>query len=914
MAQIVTADIEVYDAATNGQRTLRFATQGYTTGAAPTIAPALDSRITYTRTGAATAFNSSGLLTTVSANTPRLDYYPGTNRPRGLLIETTRTNLFQNSEFAAGVAGTGLVSSSTMAGPAGTTVTAAAFGHDGTTTSFLYTNGVAASTQHAVSVHVRMTDGGAPSFGSSTTTASTNDFALVLAGAAINPTTYVVAHLGGGLYRVSGVATSGAATLGNNGVVKYNTNSNRTFKTTAWQLEAGDCPTSYIPTVGGTGTRNEDIATMATNAPWFNTAEGTLFVDVEPIAQASSGPRYALNIGSGGELVLAGFGPYSGGTARQAFFVVAAGSVNVAVLTFADSYTAGGIARVVGAYKANDFEAACPGFANVVDTAGAAPNIAAGTVYVGGINSLTRLNGWIRRIVYWRTRLTSAQLTAISNGGDLPGVPALDLNFTGDVHVAYEGRIQQPANVQRTAFAPNATMGRSQIGYGAMVLVNNDGGLDNLIDSSYAGRPITVRLGEVYERNNGTPTWTNVLKGTMEQAEFSWKNVTVRVRDKLQDLAKPLQQTRYAGTNDNVTIYLEGTAQDIKGKPKPIVYGQVFNVPLTLVNASLLIYQVSDGAIQSVDAVYDRGFPLTAGAAYLGVGPMLTTAPSINQYRVLIDSTGTYVRLGSNPAGTVTANATQGAAAANRTVAQVWNAILAKAGIPASGISASDITALDAACAYPIGVFCATDRDITALEAADIACSSIGAWYNSDASGIFRIAQLLLPASGASVGTITQTEVISVDRVASRDPGVGVPAWKIKLGYQRIWYVQDDTTANVGATRKAYLANEYRRIEASDSAVLTANLTSPEIEINTVLTVEADASAEASRRLTIYKTRRDMLEVRVRVDAALASVLDLGKIVTLQLNRYGLSAGKKFLIIGIRTDLRQRMFDLTLWG
>lgn len=477
----------------------------------------------------------------------------------------------------------------------------------------------------------------------------------------------------------------------------------------------------------------------------------------------------------------------------------------------------------------------------------------------------------------------------------------------------YEGRIQSPANVQRTAFSANATTGRSQIGFGNMVLVNNDGGLDALLDYSFAGRAITIKLGEVLPNSNGVPTWVTVIKGTMEQAEFSWQTVTIRVRDRLQDLAKPLQQTRYAG-NNSLPNGLEGVASDIAGRPKPLVFGQVFNAPITLVNSTRLIYEAHSGsALQSVDAVYDRGAALTAGTAYASQADMEANAPAAGQYRVWNTAAGCYIRLGSNATGTVTADLTQGAAASNRTAAQLWNAILLKAGVSAGDISSADVTALDAAVAYPCGVFCATSTDMSALEAADIVTNSVGAWFGSDALGVFRLGRLEVP-TGTSVGTLTTTEIVAIDRVASKDPGVGIPAWKVKLGYQRIWFVQDDTTANVTADRKGYLAQEYRRSEAFDSAVLTANLTSPEIELLTTLVSASDASAEASRRLTIYKTRRDMIQARVRVDAALASVLDIGKIVTLQINRYGLSAGKKFLIIGLRTDMRGRLFDLTLWG
>jgi hypothetical protein len=399
----------------------------------------------------------------------------------------------------------------------------------------------------------------------------------------------------------------------------------------------------------------------------------------------------------------------------------------------------------------------------------------------------------------------------------------------------------------------------------------------------------------------------------MEQAEFSWQAMTIRVRDRQQDIAKPLQQTRYAG-NNSLPNGLEGVATDIKGRPKPLVFGRVFNAPITLVNSSRLIYQAHDGsALQSVDGVYDRGNPLTAGAAYVSQADMETNAPPGNQYRVWNSAAGTYIRLGSNPAGQVTADLTQGATAADRTAGQLWRAILLKAGVAPANISSADVTALDALTNYQVGVFCATDADMSVLEACDIVMGSVGAWFVSDTFGVFRCGRLDVP-TGTSVGTLTKTEIISIERITPQDPGAGVPAWKIKLGYERIWVTQEDLTNSVTAARKGYLANKYRRVEVSDADTLIANATSPEIEFLTTIASSTDAATEAARRLTIYKTRRDMLQVRVRVDPALAAVLDIGKIVTVQVNRYGLTAGKKFVILGLRTDMRGRTFDLTLWG
>lgn len=496
----------------------------------------------------------------------------------------------------------------------------------------------------------------------------------------------------------------------------------------------------------------------------------------------------------------------------------------------------------------------------------------------------------------------------------LPGVRTLRFATQGYVtkptdtpaNTYYDGRVQQPANVQRVCFQDGRTFGRTQIGYGEMVLVNNDGALDYLLDYSFAGRPITIRLGTMLP-NQTAPTWVTVLRGTMEQVELSWQKVTVRVRDRQQDLAQPLQQIRYAGNGTT----LEGGA-NLEGKPKPIVYGKVFNVAPPMTSASLRIYQVHHGsAVVSVDGVYDRGAPLTAGAAYTSQSQMETTAPTAGQYRVWNDATaGCFIRLGSAPSGEVTVDVTAGA---SRTVGQLYNAILLKAGISSSDISSADIAALDAAAGYEVGVYAPHDRDITPLELLDELCESVGAWYGADANGIFRIGQIALP-TGTSVGTITATDILRIERVASRDAGVGIPAWKVKLQYQKINRAQVDLTSNVTETRKSFLASEYRRTEVSDSAVKTANLLSPELTFKTVLVNKSDAVNEANRRLNIYKARRDFYEVTVRVDAALASVLDLGRIVTLQINRFGMSAGKKFLIIGIRTNMRGYQFDLTLWG
>ncbi|MBI2313588.1 MAG: hypothetical protein HYU77_13895 [Betaproteobacteria bacterium] len=476
-------------------------------------------------------------------------------------------------------------------------------------------------------------------------------------------------------------------------------------------------------------------------------------------------------------------------------------------------------------------------------------------------------------------------------------------------HAWYAPRIQQPANMRRDIFSEGRTSGESRVGYGELVLANADGGLDGLIDYGFDGRAATILLGE--DTAAYPSGFVTVLKGTLEQAGFSWHQVTLRLRDRQAELDRPIQTTKYAGTNA-LPAGLEGVAGDLKGKPKPRLYGVVKNIPAPMVNSSRLIYQVNDGAVNAVDAVYDQGIALTKGTDYTSQTDMETNAPAAGNFRAW--PAGGYFRLGSNPAGLITADATQGATAAARTVAQIVQAIVTGPGGIASGdVVAGDITALDTANAAVVGIWIAEERPTKS--ALDELCASVGAWWGFDRLGQFRLQRLEAP-SGAAVATLTEVETVGrIERVASADAGRGVPAYRVNLDYLRNYAVQDsDLAAGVANAQREWLRQETRRVTATDTAVQTLHLLAPELAVTTLLTVESDAQTEANRIRDLYKVRRDPLKLHVRLDATLAAAVDLGKVVTVKVGRFGFAAGKDFRVIGIQPDLRLHALDLTLWG
>jgi hypothetical protein len=150
--------------------------------------------------------------------------------------------------------------------------------------------------------------------------------------------------------------------------------------------------------------------------------------------------------------------------------------------------------------------------------------------------------------------------------------------------------------------------------------------------------------------------------------------------------------------------------------------------------------------------------------------------------------------------------------------------------------------------------------------------------------------------------------------------GQGVPAWLVIVNWGKIWSVMSTgelaprialATEGADAARKDYLSTEMRQAPFQDSGVQTSNPLAVTLTFDTLLTQQADATAEAARRLDLYRFRRDRLVVTTSWDRG---NIDLGKTVKLQFRRLGYEAGKYFVVLGREDDLKRKVRTLTLWG
>lgn len=412
----------------------------------------LDSRITFSRGTGATRVNQSGFIELVGNTTPRFDHDPVTLAPRGLLIEEARTNLLTYSQDwtnAAWSKANVTVTAAATASPDGT-VNAQRLQATATAATNVSTAGIAATaTSASFSVYVKQ--------GSSATTA--NSFALRNNTTATNlvlgtlnyatgvwtystgSTGVTVSNAGNGWWRLqisaSAGITAGDLLIAYTGFLGASATAGDHLFAYGAQLEAGSFATSYIPTLASTVTRNADVATMTgTNfSSWYNQSEGTFVGDFDKVTTAARGVVLGAGSTSAGSATGISLDGQNDGRVRA--YIENAGVVEMLNATLAN-YAANVPIKGAVAYATNNAVGAAAGALGAVDTGVVVPTVDA--LQIGAIRNTAPpatvfLNGHIRTIAYYNTRLPNAQLQTLT----APSLATtLSLDFTtGSYNVGF---------------------------------------------------------------------------------------------------------------------------------------------------------------------------------------------------------------------------------------------------------------------------------------------------------------------------------------------------------------------------------------------------------------------------------------------------------------------------------------------
>lgn len=445
----------------------------------------------------------------------------------------------------------------------------------------------------------------------------------------------------------------------------------------------------------------------------------------------------------------------------------------------------------------------------------------------------------------------------------------------------FEPRLVEPISFSRSMFSSGKIGGFSVPGFGELILTNADGGLDAFSGYAWDGRSVEVKVGE---DGAAYQYYFTIFTGQARTVEFDDLFIRVILRDDQNDFDIDYPDTLYAGTGGN-----EGTAE-LSGQAKPHCYGQVHNIEPVLVDAANNVYQVHDGPIEAIDAVYESGVAVGAGQITKDLANgRFTLSNNVNGI-ITAD-----VR-GSKPGGTYLS-----------TVADIIEHLVEDhAGFTyPDDFDTASFTALNTANSAVVGVY---DRDTTDLfNILDRLINSIGGFYGFDRDGKFQVGRVELP-TGTAAFEFDSTNIIEITRLAS-----AVPNHQVRVNYNKNFRVMSETdfSSSIADAKRDSLLREWSVATASDANVLTPYPNSSALIVNTFLVDPTAAATEASRLLTIYKTQRDFYKILVKTQPY---TLKLNDVVKITFNRYNLASGKLFRVISIVEDAANNEVELELWG
>jgi hypothetical protein len=188
------------------------------------------------------------------------------------------------------------------------------------------------------------------------------------------------------------------------------------------QAETGAVSTSPIVTAGSTANRVADSVTLTGASSLIGQSEGTIFVEHQPILSTGTPSRQVITVSDGtatnrARLVYQSFG--SPVRYRLVSSVAQGGSTIYELAEGnAGGLTTGDIERLALAYKNADYATYRNGIAVVgtVSGSGTLTSIASSEIDLGQVQDNTlQLNGWIRSVALFPTRLSNAQLAVLTS-------------------------------------------------------------------------------------------------------------------------------------------------------------------------------------------------------------------------------------------------------------------------------------------------------------------------------------------------------------------------------------------------------------------------------------------------------------------------------------------------------------------
>jgi hypothetical protein len=387
-----------------------------------------DGDFDFSRSSSATRIAKNGLITTVAANVPRLEYplIDGVvNGCPSLILEPQRTNLIPYSEEFDNAAWSKFrssISPNTAISLDGTlnadklidTSVSGTHGMEDTISSLSsgskYTYSIFAKADEIKQVGLLLATQGR---------IFDLENGTILDEFIAAPDASKIEDYGNGWYRCSITITLNATSAKTSVYLSKNNNITFTGDGTSgvyiWgaQLEVGSYPTSYIPTNGSAVTRSAEVADGSGDADTFNDSEGVLMAEIAyPNPTTSSNLRLAISDGTDANRIL--IQNVSSTSNRLQFYLISNYTTSTNFYTNLSDITS--FNKIVFKYKTNDFSVWINGFQVLTDTSGS-------TFSDGTLNELAfdggsggnDFYGNTKQIQYYDSALTDSELEQLTS-------------------------------------------------------------------------------------------------------------------------------------------------------------------------------------------------------------------------------------------------------------------------------------------------------------------------------------------------------------------------------------------------------------------------------------------------------------------------------------------------------------------
>ncbi len=476
-----------------------------------------------------------------------------------------------------------------------------------------------------------------------------------------------------------------------------------------------------------------------------------------------------------------------------------------------------------------------------------------------------------------------------------------------------------PFNFGRSLFSGLDPLSRGQVSLGTLDIADPTGELDSLVDVAWDGAEVAVLRGDPETDPAG---WTTVADLRADSIEYDLERKTIALRDMGWQLAMaPLHDIRYAGTGG-----VEGD-ENWKGLLRPIVIGQVVNIPLRLLVSNRLIYEASCTSIYAVNAVRDGGGALTLDTS-VGTGGNCASYAALDAATIASGKYATclslgLIRLGATPALQVTADVTGDADTIDGygrpvTRGQIARRIATGRGklkLLSSQIDDASFTALDTAQPGACGWY--WDSEISKAEALNQVMQGCLGWWTIGLNAKLKVGylddvsssttgSLYVPVDGQALDGY---RIIGLPRMQS----AGAPRQATYLGYARNYTLQESFIGAASASARAVYSQPTLQVASVDTALQLARPTAPIVTIDSGFVSVADAQTECDRQQRVMGKRRERWQVDVACDAFLDP---LGQAWSVrEVNRFGFGSVRPLLAVGVSAStIGEDVATWDLWG